>query len=222
MHRHELYVFDWDGTVMDTTGLIARGMREACIAMGYSAPSLDACRETIGLPFADSFARVVLGFPRERIDEFLTAYRSWYLRREAAVEPVEGLEDLFARMTAAGLRLAVATGKSRAGLIRVFERTGLEKYFEATVTADESFPKPNPAMLEKLSHETGVDTRDMVMIGDSIHDLQLAQNARCDAVAVTWGAARREELESFPALDYVGSVSGLVRALGLQYLYETS
>lgn len=218
--KHQLYVFDWDGTVMDTTGLIAQGMQQACVAMGYSQPDLNACRETIGLPFSESFARVLPEFRHERIDEFLTAYRNWYLQREAKVEVVEGLENLFERMTAAGLRLAVATGKSRAGLIRVFERTGLEKYFEATVTADESFPKPNPAMLEQLSDETGVDVREMVMIGDSIHDLQLAQNARCDAVAVTWGAARPAELECYPALAYVADVKQLVHALGLTYLYE--
>ncbi len=217
--RYGLYVFDWDGTVMDTTGLIAQGMREAAIALGYPGPDVNACRETIGLPFADSFPRVVPAFTPERLDDFLAAYRNWYLQREAKVEVVEGLRELFERMTRAGLRLAVATGKSRAGLIRVFERTGLESFFEATVTADESFPKPNPAMLEKLSDETGVDTRDMVMIGDSIHDLQLAQNARCDAVAVTWGAARRAELEAFPAIDYVSDVLALVRALQLQDLY---
>ncbi len=214
-----LYVFDWDGTVMDTTGLIARGMQYACSVMGGDRPDLNACRETIGLPFAESFARVSPNFRYEKLDAYLEAYRSWYLQREAKVEVVEGLEDLFERMTQAGLRLAVATGKSRAGLIRVFERTGLAHYFEATVTADESFPKPNPAMLEKLSDETGVDVRDMVMIGDSIHDLQLAQNARCDAVAVLWGAARREELEALAAVDYVSDARGLVKALGLERLY---
>lgn len=219
---YQLYVFDWDGTVMDTTGLIARGMQQACVTLGYPQPDLDACRETIGLPFAESFARVAPGFRYEQLDDFLTAYRNWYLQREAQVDVMAGLEDLFDRMTKNGLRLAVATGKSRAGLIRVFERTGLGKYFEATVTADESFPKPNPAMLEKLSDETGVDVREMVMIGDSIHDLQLAQNARCDAVAVTWGAARLPELQSYPAVAYVSDVKELIRALSLSYLYEES
>ena len=157
--NYQLYVFDWDGTVMDTTGLIARGMQQACVTLGYPQPDLDACRETIGLPFAESFARVAPGFRYEQLDEFLTAYRNWYLQREAQVDVMAGLEDLFDRMTKNGLRLAVATGKSRAGLIRVFERTGLEKYFEATVTADESFPKPNPAMLEKLSDETWTCSR---------------------------------------------------------------
>lgn len=217
--NYQLFVFDWDGTVMDTTGLIARGMQQACVAMGRPEPDLDACRETIGLPFAESFARVAKDFRYEELDAFLTAYRNWYLQREARVEVVDGLEDLFKRMQNHGLRLAVATGKSRAGLIRVFERTGLARYFEATVTADESFPKPNPAMLELLSDETGVDVHDMVMVGDSVHDLQLAQNARCDAVAVTWGAARREELEAYPTLACVDTVAELVRVLGLTKLY---
>lgn len=217
--NYQLYVFDWDGTVMDTTGLIAQGMQQACVALGYAPPDLNACRETIGLPFSESFARVLPQFQYERLDEFLSAYRNWYLKREAQVDVVEGLEELFERMTFAGLRLAVATGKSRAGLIRVFERTGLEKYFEATVTADESFPKPNPAMLEQLSAETGVDVKEMVMIGDSIHDLQLAQNAHCDAVAVTWGAARLQELQHYPAQAYVADVKQLVAALGLGVLY---
>ncbi|MCF0253219.1 MAG: HAD-IA family hydrolase [Duodenibacillus sp.] len=211
----ELYVFDWDGTVMDTTGLIARGIQQAALAVGCPAPSLEVARSTIGLGFADTMAIACPSCPPERWDAFSLAYREWYIRREAEVDVFPGLRELLEKMRAAGLRLAVATGKSRRGLTRVFARTGVAPLFEATATADESFSKPNPAMLRRLEDETGVECRRMVMVGDSVHDMMLARNAGCAGVAVTWGGTPAAELARHGPAAIVSGVGELARALGV-------
>ena len=213
--RYELYVFDWDGTVMDTTALIARGIQEAAKALSLPVPDLEIARGTIGLGVAETMAIVAPGLPRERWEEFQLAYRSWYIVREAEVFLFPHLQELLAGMHRRGVRMAVATGKSRRGLNRVFEKTGIGGYFEVTRTADECFSKPHPQMLEEIFLETGVAPEDAVMIGDTGHDLQLAQNGRCHAVGVTYGAARRAELEKLPHEALVDNVDELAEALGL-------
>ena len=113
------------------------------------------------------------------------------------------------------VRMAIATGKSRRGLDRVFEKTGIGAYFEATRTADECFSKPNPQMLEEIFLETGVSPENAVMIGDTVHDLQLAANARCDGIGMTYGAGSRDELESVPHKAVVDNVDELAEVLGV-------
>ena len=211
----ELYVFDWDGTIMDTTYLIARGMQEAARALGLQVPELDLARSAIGLGLADTMKLVCPDCPRQRWDEFGIAYRQWYICREQEVRLFPNLHALLVGMHANGKRLAIATGKSRGGLNRVFDHTGVRGLFEATRTADESFSKPNPAMLFELSDETGVSCADMVMIGDSIHDLQMAANAGAAAVGVTYGASPRKDLESLPNIGLVDNVLELSETLGV-------
>lgn len=213
--HYELYVFDWDGTVMDTTALIARGMQEAAKALSLPIPDYDVCRGTIGLSNPQAMAVVAPTLPESRWDEFWRAYRNWYLVREAEVVLFPHLQELFDAMKKHGVRMAIATGKSRRGLDRVFEKTGIGAYFEATRTADECFSKPNPQMLEEIFLETRVSPENAVMIGDTVHDLQLAANARCDGIGMTYGAGSRDELESVPHKAVVDNVDELAEVLGL-------
>lgn len=216
--KYELYVFDWDGTIMDTTALIAKGIQEAAKALGCREPDFKAAKSAIGLGWEEIMRRIVPDCPESRWGEFGQAYRDWYIRREEEVPVVEGLETLLKAMNDKGLRLAVATGKSRAGLNRVFALTGLTPLFEETITVDESFSKPNPAMLYELSNRTGVPCNKMVMIGDSVHDLMLAQNAGADALGVSYGGCSKEELEKYPNIGIAADTQELARILGLESL----
>ena len=100
--NYGLYVFDWDGTVMDTTGLIARGIQEAARSLGLRVPSLELARSVIGLGAADSMRIVNPDCPRERWGEYAAAYKRWYISREAQVEVMAGLEDLLKTMRGRG------------------------------------------------------------------------------------------------------------------------
>ena len=117
--------------------------------------------------------------------------------------------ELLARLASPERFLAVATGKPRAGLERAFAHTGLKPHFHYTRCADEGFPKPHPDMLLKLMEFTGVPPERTIMIGDTVHDLDLARNAGVDAVAVTYGAHPREVLATRPSLATVDTVSEL-------------
>lgn len=216
MKDWQLYVFDWDGTLMDTTLLIAKGYIHAAKELGYEAPSLELALSTIGLNRENSIKVCCPECPMERMPDFFAAFQKWYLHQEAELGLVDGFEQLLKNMHRDGLRLAIATGKSRAGVKRVFEATGVGYLFEAVQTADTNFSKPNPAMLNALSDECGVSTDEMVMIGDSVLDMQMALNARSDCAAVSYGASSGEELRALATVGVAKNVTELVNLLGLQ------
>lgn len=216
--KYDLFVFDWDGTIMDTTEPIAAGICHAFVSLGYKDPGMEAARSVIGLDWRRAILTLEPNFKFDHYDEFESAYRDFYLVKEREIGIFPGMEELLRKMKAAGCRLAIATGKSRRGLDRVFALTGISDLFETTVTADESAGKPNPLMLEIISERTGVALDQMVMIGDTEHDLYLAKNAGCAAVAVSYGAFPKEELKKWK-LPVVDNVSQLVSALGLDDLY---
>ena len=215
--KYDLFVFDWDGTIMDTTQPIAEGICYAFEKTGYKPPSVDAARAVIGLDWQSAILTLVEGFDTSLYDAFEDAYREYYFAREKHVSIFPGLEKLLRNMHASGLRLAVATGKSRKGLDRVLDQTGIRDLFEATVTADESAGKPDPLMLQMLADETGVELSQMVMVGDTEHDLWLAKNAGCAAVAVSYGAFPKSKLKEWhvPVCD---NTPQLASALGVDHL----
>ncbi len=217
--NYDLFVFDWDGTIMDTTEPIAAGICHAFVTLGYKDPGMEAARSVIGLDWRSAILTLEPNFRLEEYDAFETAYRDYYIVKEREIGIFPGMEEMLRKMQAAGLRMAVATGKSRRGLDRVFALTGIADVFETTVTADESAGKPNPLMLEMISERTGVALEQMVMIGDTEHDLYLAKNAGCAAVAVSYGAFPKSELKKWK-LPVVDNVPQLVSALGLDDLYH--
>ena len=215
--KYDLFVFDWDGTIMDTTEPIAAGICHAFEQLGYPNPGMSAARSVIGLDWRKAILTLEPGFRFEEYQAFEEAYRSFYIAKEQTIGVFPGLEDLLRKMKAAGLRLAIATGKSRRGLDRVFAQTGIADLFEVTVTADESAGKPNPLMIQMISEATGVEISHMVMIGDTEHDLWLAKNAGCAAVAVSYGAFPKSELKKWK-VPVVDNVPQLASALGLDEL----
>lgn len=109
-------------------------------------------------------------------------------------------------------------GKSREGLRRVFERTGLESFFLTTQTASECLPKPNAEMLEKIGIELGVAPERTVMIGDTTHDVVMAHRYGCDAAAMTYGASTLEDLKAAKPAALCSDVGALAQFLGVSEL----
>ena len=155
MSRYELVIFDWDGTIMDSTGLIARCIQDACREVGVPVPSDEDARWVIGLGASASVRYVAPTLPADRHAEFANRYRSHYLSREHEAPLFDGIPELLAELRSRERRLAVATGKSRRGLDRALEASGLAPHFEASRCADEGFAKPHPGMLLALLDATG-------------------------------------------------------------------
>ena len=210
---YDLIVFDWDGTLMDSTGVIAASLQEACRDVGIAVPHLREAKFVIGLGLADTLRHVAPGLDEQAQRRLAERYRHHFLARENEMPLYEGVREMLDDLRARGSRLAVATGKARRGLQRVLELTGLGPHFEATRCADEGFAKPHPDMLLMLLEITGVEPRRALMVGDTTHDLELAANAGIEAVAVSYGAHPEDLLATRPALARCASVAELRRWL---------
>jgi len=211
--RFDLIVFDWDGTLADSTAIIALAIREALRDMGEPVPDDEAARYVIGLGLADALRTVAPALPAARHAELVAHYRTRYLAAERDIPMFAGAVDLLDELDRAGYYLAVATGKSRMGLDRVLTKNGLARRFHATRCADEGMPKPNPDMLLHLMDRLGVEPSATLMIGDTTHDLMLARNAGVSAVAVTYGAHAREPLARLAPIGTVHSMTELAQWL---------
>ncbi len=213
MSAYDLVVFDWDGTLMDSTRLIASCLQGACRDVGAPVPSEADALYVIGLNLAATFEHVAPGLGAEERQRLAERYRHHYLSREHEAPLYGGVREMLAELHGRGTRLAVATGKARRGLERALDTTGLRPWFEATRCADEGFAKPHPDMLLVLLELTGVPSRRALMVGDTTHDLELAANAGIDAVSVSYGAHPEELLSTRPARARCGSVEELRRWL---------
>ena len=208
--RFDVVVFDWDGTLADSTGPIATCMQAACRDLGLPIPTVAQAKHVIGLGLDDALGQLVPGFPPDQYSRLVDAYRRNYFARPAPHPLYEGIDALLAHLEGAGFTLAVATGKSRPGLERSLAETGLQGRFSALRTADHTAPKPEPHMLYELADELGVKPERMLMIGDTSYDLDMAQRAGSASLGVTYGAHPITELQRWPALALIDSPQALL------------
>jgi phosphoglycolate phosphatase len=207
--RYEVIVWDWDGTIIDSTPTIVFCIQQACRDLGFPEPDDSLASSVIGLGIQDSLRRAVPWIEPAHFPKMVDRFRHHYLARDHDLHLFDGIRELLEELRAAGFRLGVATGKSRVGLDRSLAHHGLSHVFEETRTADESFSKPHPGMLLELSDVLQVPVRRMLMVGDTTHDLQMAINAGVDGVAVTYGAHPLDTLQTTDSLGYVHSVPEL-------------
>jgi len=207
--QFDLIVFDWDGTLMDSPGVIVSSIQNACVDIGLAAPDEPACRHIIGLGLQEALMQLLPELPEHDYPRLVERYRHHYLAQDADIPLFEGAEQLVKDLHGNGFLLGVATGKSRAGLDRVLQHTGLGGYFHATRCADECFSKPHPEMLERIMEELGMPRDRTLMIGDTSHDLQMASNAGVASLAVSFGAHTRADLLAHGALACLDTMGEL-------------
>ena len=207
--RFDVVVFDWDGTVIDSTATIARSIMAAAADLGLPVPAFEQASHVIGLGLSDALARAVPTLPAERAAEFSARYRYHYFAAEDTLALFVGARAFLEALRQSGATLAVATGKNSRGLARALEATGLGPLFAATRCADQTNPKPHPAMLLELAEELDAPLERMLMIGDTTHDLQMAASAKVASIGVTYGAHPREQLAALCPLALVDSVAQL-------------
>jgi phosphoglycolate phosphatase len=206
--RYPLVVFDWDGTIIDSAATIVECIQQAALDMGLDAPERERASHVIGLGLHDALRIAVPALAPARYPEFVELYRKHFLAREASMQLFGGMRELLCEL--AGARtLAIATGKSRRGLERALQASGLHALFSASRCADETRPKPDPAMLLEIMQELQVEAGSTLMIGDTSHDLEMAQAAGVAAVAVTYGAHAPQALAACAPLGCVASVPEL-------------
>lgn len=210
--NYRLLVFDWDGTIIDSASTIAECIRDAAADLGLKVPTYEQASHVIGLGLRDALRHAVPDLPAERTVEFVERYREHFRAREYQMDLFAGMRELIETLHSRTV-LGIATGKSRRGLDRALDATGLKPYFRASRCADETHPKPHPAMLIELMAELNVPAGQALMIGDTSHDLDMARAAGVDALAVTYGAHAEEGLRSCQPRACVASVAELDRWL---------
>jgi phosphoglycolate phosphatase len=205
----DLIVFDWDGTLSDSTALIVQCIQAAARDLGLPVPSDEAAAYVIGLGLHDALKHVVPGLPEARYPELGLRYRSHYFARKDDLVMFPGTLDMLLALKERQHLLAVATGKNRRGLDESLAHSRLNSIFDATRTADETASKPHPLMLHELMAELGVAPARTLMIGDTTHDLMLAANAGTPRVAVSFGAHEAEAFDAHGPLHVAHSTADL-------------
>jgi phosphoglycolate phosphatase len=211
--RYSLLVFDWDGTLIDSANAIVRCIQSACRDLGLPIPDDARASHVIGLGLQDALAYAVPGLPSADYGRMVERYRFHFLARDADIPLFPGAAPMLAGLRARGHVLAIATGKSRAGLARALDNTGLHPLFVTSRCADQCAPKPAPDMLLELMEELGTSDANTLMIGDTVHDLQMAEHAGVPAVAVSYGAHAKADLAARSPLACLDSIEELTQWL---------
>ena len=181
---------------MDSTSTIVKSIQAAAKDLGLPVPRDEDASHVIGLGLHEAMQTALPNIDPALYPKMVERYRFHYLTKDPELVLFDGVRDMLAELSQEGYFLAVATGKSRVGLNRALNAVGLLSLFDATRCADETFSKPHPAMLQELTRELGQDLKRTVMVGDTTHDLLMANNAGAAAVAVEYGAHPVDQLQS--------------------------
>jgi phosphoglycolate phosphatase len=207
--RFDLIAFDWDGTLFDSTAIITRSIQAAVRDVGGTVPSDQQASYVIGMGLMQALAHAAPDVPQDRYPQLGARYKHHYERHADDISLFDGVLPMLAELKQRAHWLSVATGKSRAGLNVALRAVALQGLFDGSRTADETAGKPSPLMLHELMSEFGVDPRRTLMIGDTTHDLQMALNAGCPSVGVSYGAHEPAAFDELQPLFVAHSVPEL-------------
>lgn len=207
--QFDFIVFDWDGTLMDSTAAIVKCIQLAAKDLGLPVPDDTSAAHVIGLSLSDAMQAAIPDVDPKFYPLIVERYRYHDLTRERELVLFDGVMEMLVDLAKGGYFLAVATGKSRVGLNRALNSSKLLSLFDATRCGDETFSKPHPAMLQELTRELGQDMQRTLMIGDTTHDLLMAANAGAHAIAVEYGAHDVKSLRDFKPIYSAPTVKEL-------------
>jgi len=207
--QFDLIAFDWDGTLFDSTAIITRCIQRAVVDVGGREPSQEAASYVIGMALMQALAHAAPDVPVAKYPELGQRYRHHYVAHQNDIVLFDGVLPMLADLKSRHHWLTVATGKSRKGLNEALHDVDLKGVFDGSRTADETAGKPSPLMLHELMREFGVEADRTLMIGDTTHDLQMALNAGCASVAVSYGAHEPSAFHALKPLFVAHSVAEL-------------
>ena len=206
----KLLVFDWDGTLADSTDLIVGAMQAAICQLQYQARSDAQIRDIIGLGLVEAAQILFPGIERDSHEQIANCYRLHYAQRAQETSLFQDVPDTLRALQERGYRMAIATGKSRRGLDNSLRQTGLEDFFHATRCADETCSKPHPQMLHEILDELDMRPEHAVMVGDSAYDMEMALNAGMSPIAVSYGVHASARLLKYKPLACLDSLADLL------------
>jgi phosphoglycolate phosphatase len=209
LKQFDLIVWDWDGTLADSTGMITQAIIKAAAQVGLPATTTQAASNIIGLGLRESIHALYGDIPVEKAQALAAQYNANYYAGESEIPLFAGAADTIMALSKHGFKLAVATGKGRRELNSALEYCGLGKYFHSTRTVDECFSKPHPQMLDELMEYLVVLPERTLMIGDTSYDLHMAKNAGVSSIGVTYGAQSAEQWQHLNPIQQFNDFSSL-------------
>jgi phosphoglycolate phosphatase len=207
--RFDLIAFDWDGTLYDSTQIIVRCIQSAVVDVGGQKPTDEQAAYVIGMALMPALAHAAPDVPKDKYPMLGERYRHYYAAHHNDLSLFDGILPMLQALRERQHLLTVATGKSRQGLDDALHQVALRGMFDGSRTADETAGKPNPRMLNELMAEFGVPPERTLMIGDTTHDLEMAHNAGCASVAVSYGAHGTSDFGRWNPLTVAHNVSEL-------------
>ena len=209
LRRFDLIAFDWDGTLYDSTRIIVRCIQAAVVDVGGQKPTDEQAAYVIGMALMPALAHAAPDVHKDKYPQLGDRYRHHYAKHHEDLSLFEGILPMLQALRERQHTLTVATGKSRKGLDDALHQVEIRGMFDGSRTADETAGKPNPRMLHELMAEFGVPPERTLMIGDTTHDLEMAHNAGCASVAVSYGAHGTSDFGRWKPLAVAHNVSEL-------------
>ncbi len=204
-----LLIFDWDGTLMDSTAQIVQTLRLAAQDCAMAVPEPAAILHIIGLSLDVAMGILFPASSEQQRQDLIAAYARRFVAGDGGQAGLyEGARDLLSALHPQ-VDLAVATGKSRRGLDRVMQEQDVAAYFRISRCADESASKPDPRMLYDILDALGHEPESAIMVGDTCYDLAMARAAGMPAIGVSWGAHERQLLLAEKPLCVLDSMRSL-------------
>ena len=201
--RFELIIFDWDGTLSDSVGLITDLMIQSFLLHNVSPPSRMEVADILGIKLSEAFKILLKEKDQNASELILNSYIDLYNQSSNKVKLFDGVELGIKELHRYGYKIAIATGGGRNYLDSCLAQTSIKDYINVTKTSDDCFSKPHPQMCNEILNELIIEPEKSIVIGDSIHDLQMAKNAGISSLAVTYGAHKQDSLSVYDALDYM-------------------
>ncbi len=208
--KYKLVIFDWDGTLMDSSARIVSAMQSTAVLCSQPVPSAEAVKNIIGLSLDVSVATLFKQADANTQESIVYHYKDQYVNHDKTPTPMfAGAVDLLTTLKSEGYQLAVATGKGRPGLQNVLDKSGTEHFFVCSRTGDEAESKPSPDMLQQILVEMKLEAKDALMIGDTEYDLGMAKAIGMDSIGVSFGVHERERLMLQAPLTVIDSLGEL-------------
>ena len=201
--RFELIIFDWDGTLSDSVGLITDLMIQSFLLHNVSPPSRMEVADILGIKLSEAFKILLKEKDQNASELIFNSYIDLYNQSSNKVKLFDGVELGIKELHRYGYKIAIATGGGRNYLDSCLAQTSIKEYINVTKTSDDCFSKPHPQMCNEILNELIIEPEKSIVIGDSIHDLQMAKNAGISSLAVTYGAHKQDSLSVYDALDYM-------------------
>lgn len=210
LNKYKLVIFDWDGTLMDSVDRIVSSMQGAATAANLPIPSVQAVKDIIGLSLHEAGQRLFPVMNEQQAAELASGYKRHYIELDNTPTPLfNNAKSLLTQLNQSDKWVTVATGKARAGLNRVMDESGTTHFFHSSRCADECQSKPDPDMILSLLSEFNVKAKEAVMIGDSIHDMEMAKRAGVDRIGVSFGVHDIKTLSAYDPVAVINCLSEL-------------